>query len=56
MDEYYTQQLAFSIPTIDIDKKECLNLKAGDIQLVILEMVEEDVISKDNGTFKKKQF
>jgi co-chaperonin GroES (HSP10) len=40
MDEYYSQQLAFSIPTIDINKKECLSLRANDIQLVILEMEE----------------
>lgn len=53
-DEQYSQQLAFSIPTIDIDNKECLNLRCNDIVFIILEMEEQQEVSSGKAYKKKK--
>ena len=44
MEEHYKESLVFHVPVIDIDKKECLDLRTGDIKFVILEMVDTDNI------------
>jgi hypothetical protein len=40
MEEHYNQELVFHIPVLDIDKKECLDLRVNDIKFVIEEMVD----------------
>ena len=41
MEEHYKQKLVFHIPVLDIDRKECLDLRIGDIKFVILDMVDD---------------
>ena len=53
IDEYFNAGIAFHIPAIDIDGKECLDLRASDIKYVILEMVDKD--SKKSKLVKKPE-
>jgi len=54
-DEYYSQQLAFHIPTIDINQQECLNIRAGDILFIIEDMEEVKESEVVTGTVQKRQ-
>jgi hypothetical protein len=55
MEEHYNQELAFHIPVLEVDKKECLDLRINDVKFVILEMVDDSRGTKvtletlDNG-------
>lgn len=52
LEENYNAQLAFSLPVIDINMKECLNLRAGDILFIIEEMEE---VKESGEKIQKKQ-
>ena len=45
-DQYYKASIAYHIPVIDINKKECLDLRICDIKCVILDMEETEVPKK----------
>jgi len=42
MEEHYNQELMFHIPVLEVDKKECLDLRINDVKFVILEMEDQD--------------
>ena len=52
LEENYHASFVFSIPTIEINNQECLNLRAGDMLFVIEEMEE---VKEKNGKVQKKQ-
>jgi|GEM_PF-6912936 len=50
VDEYYNASYAYHIPTMDINSKECLDLRICDIKCVILDMTD----TEDTKTKKSK--
>jgi co-chaperonin GroES (HSP10) len=55
LEENYHATLSFSFPMIEINGKECLNLRAGDIMFIIEEMEEIKEKGDGNITQKKKK-